>query len=271
MDTRFRTLPCSNQPSARGRVHYGASTSDRIFTHLAPPLNTTPADLVNTPLLAAQCFHFFDTAAAVSSQIDELHLLRKQAGIEAKPLVIWEPHSKSCTPEALEVHKQLVVSGKVLVFSPNHVELAAFFHASNDTSDASFDRAQVERQSRAFLSSSTQATTFDQSICIVVRCAEHGCFVLYTSPSCEEHYRSAWPPPFFGPDQADRIVDPTGAGNAFLGGFAMGWLETKDLVRAAAYGTVAASFAVEVVGLPDLAACDASGRLAEYEARLHVV
>nr|OQO27176.1 hypothetical protein B0A51_04436 [Rachicladosporium sp. CCFEE 5018] len=263
----FRTLPCSDQPAARGRVRYGHSTSDRIFTRLTPPLNTTPADLVNTPLLTAQSFHFFDTADTVSSQIDELNMLRKQAGIEAKPLVIWEPHPKSCTPEALEVHKQLVVSAKVLVFSPNHVELAAFFHASNDTSDASFDRAQVERQSRAFLPSSTEVEDPHDIVCILIRCAEHGCFALHTSPSSKEHPRSAWLPPFFGLDQTDRIVDPTGAGNAFLGGFAMGWLETKDFVHAAAYGNVAASFALEVVGLPDLGACDARGRLAEYEAR----
>ncbi|OQO01137.1 hypothetical protein B0A48_13380 [Cryoendolithus antarcticus] len=261
-------LPCPGQPSARGRVHYGESSSDRLFTRLTPSLNTTPSDLINTPLLGANCFHFFDTVAAVSSQIDELCSLRQDAGIASKPLVIWEPHPKSCTPKALEEHKQLVASGKVPVFSPNHVELGAFFRASNDTSDASFDRGRVERQSRAFLPSSTEAKDPHDIVCILIRCAEHGCFVLHTPPSCKEHHHSAWLPPFFGLEQSDRIVDPTGAGNAFLGGFAMGWLETHDFVRAAAYGNVAASFALEVVGLPDVASCDAKSRLAEYERRL---
>ena len=40
-------------------------------------------------------------------------------------------------------------------------------------------------------------------------------------------------------------VDPTGAGDAFCGGFLVGLRETGDLVRAALYGTVSASFVVE--------------------------
>ncbi|KAK6430875.1 hypothetical protein LTR95_012965 [Oleoguttula sp. CCFEE 5521] len=263
----FSTRPCPDNPSARGRVHYGSSASDRMFTRLTPPLNTTPSDFVGTPLLAAQCFHFFDTATTVGTQIDELLALRRQAGIEARPLVIWEPHPKSCSPETLEEHRRLVGSGNVLAFSPNHVELDAFFRTSNDISKSSFERGRMERQAQVFLPSSTAMAAFDHQVCIIVRCAEHGCFVLFSTHTLEEHH-SAWLPPFFGPDQADRIVDPTGAGNAFLGGFAMGWLETKDFIRAAAYGNVAASFAVEVVGLPELAVCDARGRLAEYEARL---
>jgi ribokinase len=40
-------------------------------------------------------------------------------------------------------------------------------------------------------------------------------------------------------------VDPTGAGDAYCGGFLVGLEETGDLVQAALYGTVAASFVVE--------------------------
>ena len=46
------------------------------------------------------------------------------------------------------------------------------------------------------------------------------------------------------------VVDPTGAGNAFCGGFLAGWIETGDLRRAGLCGAVAASFLVEQVGLP---------------------
>lgn len=44
--------------------------------------------------------------------------------------------------------------------------------------------------------------------------------------------------------------DPTGAGNAFCGGFLAGWVESGDLCQAGLYGAVAASFLVEQVGLP---------------------
>lgn len=47
------------------------------------------------------------------------------------------------------------------------------------------------------------------------------------------------------------VVDPTGAGNAFCGGFLAGWVQTRDLCTAGLYGAVAASFLVEQVGLPD--------------------
>jgi ribokinase len=42
-----------------------------------------------------------------------------------------------------------------------------------------------------------------------------------------------------------EAVDPTGAGDAFCGGFLVGLRETGDLLDAAAYGTASASFAVE--------------------------
>jgi ribokinase len=48
--------------------------------------------------------------------------------------------------------------------------------------------------------------------------------------------------------------DPTGAGDAFCGGFLAGMHETNDVVTAARYGAVAASFAVEAPGLTALAA-----------------
>ena len=47
------------------------------------------------------------------------------------------------------------------------------------------------------------------------------------------------------------VVDPVGAGNAYCGGFLVGWLETGDLRRAGQYASVAASFLVEQYGLPN--------------------
>jgi sugar/nucleoside kinase (ribokinase family) len=48
-----------------------------------------------------------------------------------------------------------------------------------------------------------------------------------------------------------EIVDQTGAGNTYCGAFLVGWLETGDLRQAAGYGAVAASFALEVIGVAD--------------------
>ena len=42
-----------------------------------------------------------------------------------------------------------------------------------------------------------------------------------------------------------NVVDPTGAGDAFCGGFQVGLFETGDPVQAALYGAVSASFVIE--------------------------
>ena len=49
-----------------------------------------------------------------------------------------------------------------------------------------------------------------------------------------------------------NVIDPTGAGNAYCGGFLAGYVRTSDVLTAARYGTVAASFLVEQVGLPEI-------------------
>lgn len=56
------------------------------------------------------------------------------------------------------------------------------------------------------------------------------------------------------PPLQTRIIDPTGAGNAFCGGFLAGWVQTGSLATAGVYGSVVASFLVEQVGLPPTSA-----------------
>jgi sugar/nucleoside kinase (ribokinase family) len=72
---------------------------------------------------------------------------------------------------------------------------------------------------------------------------------------------------------ADRVVDPTGAGDTFAGGF-MGYLARCDKVnssnikRALAYGTIAASFNIEGFGLEKTAKLkmsDLEKRLAKFK------
>ena len=45
--------------------------------------------------------------------------------------------------------------------------------------------------------------------------------------------------------RVDRVLDVTGAGDAFAGGFLAGWLKDGDLPRSLAQGVIAASFAVQ--------------------------
>jgi len=64
-----------------------------------------------------------------------------------------------------------------------------------------------------------------------------------------------------------RIADPTGAGDAFCGGFLAGYQRTNDPKEAALYGNVSASLKIEGIG--PFATLDAMPGLAE--ARLHAL
>lgn len=79
---------------------------------------------------------------------------------------------------------------------------------------------------------------------------------------------------------ASKVVDPTGGGNTFLGGLAVALARGETLEEAAIWGTVAASFAIEQVGVPQLKEEDGDdwetwntvsvrGRLKDFHERLN--
>ena len=68
------------------------------------------------------------------------------------------------------------------------------------------------------------------------------------------------------PARATTVVDPTGAGDAFAGGFLSGWLERRDLGRALARGVVSASFALEAWGAAALLAATREQAERRYDA-----
>lgn len=57
--------------------------------------------------------------------------------------------------------------------------------------------------------------------------------------------------PAYHEDQA-RVVDPTGGGNAFLGGLAVALARGHKLEKAVRHGIISASYAIEQVGMPTL-------------------
>ena len=60
------------------------------------------------------------------------------------------------------------------------------------------------------------------------------------------------------------LVDQTGAGNAYCGGFVVGWCRERDLATAGSYGAAAASFTLEHVGCAQIS----PERDAEWQRRL---
>ncbi len=73
---------------------------------------------------------------------------------------------------------------------------------------------------------------------VVVKMGDRGALVYERDSKRRTHV-----PPY-----PARVVDVTGAGDSFCGGFMVGLTTTGDPIRAALYGTVSASFAIEGYG-----------------------
>jgi len=167
-----------------------------------------------------------------------------------RPFFVWEPVPDACKPE--ELSAAFAALQHIDVISPNHQELESLFSLMDEPITG---EVRLERQCQRLMSHfrSRQGA-------VVVRCGEQGSLVATAETrSWLPAYHLA---PEFGTHA--KVVDPTGAGNAFLGGFCINLQYTgggeanwhERVVESAAYGSVAASFAIEQVGLPGL---DASG------------
>lgn len=126
------------------------------------------------------------------------------------------------------------------------------------------DQKAVEEHAQRFLD---QGIGSEGNGAIVVRCGAVGCVVLSRAarrwlPACHT--------------DSSKVVDPTGGGNGFLGGLSVGLVRTNfDVVEAARWGSVAASYTIEQTGMPQLETSESErwngtnvlSRLAEYQAR----
>jgi ribokinase len=96
---------------------------------------------------------------------------------------------------------------------------------------------------------------------VVIKAGSRGSLV-YDSQGHERWSVPAYP---------TRVVDVTGAGDAYCGGFMVGYQETGDAVLAACYGAVSASFVLQGFGALYAARhtrSEAQARLAVLKGRL---
>ncbi|KAE8349941.1 Ribokinase-like protein [Aspergillus coremiiformis] len=254
----------SGKPSTRGLLEYKDTIfGPKEFKYTTPVLAIDNDSLKNTSLLESKVYHYLETPQNITTRLAGLLALRKQTGRLERPLIIWEPAPLSCKPENLRAC--LDATPTVDVFSPNHLELAALF---GESPSATADKRKIESLALKFLENGVGP---DGTGAVVVRASEHGCLIIARNIS------PVWLPPFYqseAGERQDKVVDPTGAGNAFLGAFAVGYLKTANLVEAGCYGSVGASFAIEQVGMPEKSndergelwnGVDVFSRLQEYQ------
>lgn len=98
---------------------------------------------------------------------------------------------------------------------------------------------------------------------VVVKLGDAGCLV-----------RTVEGDTWHAPAYPSAVIDTTGAGDAFCGGFLAGLLETGDPVQAAAFGTISASFVVQhptAAGALVVERADAVARRADLMPRVRQV
>lgn len=131
------------------------------------------------------------------------------------------------------------------VVSPNHSELGAFFNKETNGTDH-VDYRTIESLCDQWLQ---EGIGEDSQGGIVVRAGKDGCLVARQGVR-------RWMPAYH--QSAEKVIDPTGGGNGFLGGLAIGLVRSgaapglENLEEAAIWGSIAASFAIEQVGMPTL-------------------
>ena len=234
--------------------------------------------------LIARTYHLICTPARCIELVKELLAKREKLvasipSLSEKPIFVWEPMEHSCRPsERMSFYEALKY---VDVFSPNHDEIQALFADLPNTNLKDVGQGSAVIDSHAFevspfgLYLRLKANGFGEKIsALVLRQGEKGCTVC----SANRQFRvPAYHKPFTDLSSEERdqwvnkVIDVTGGGNAFLGGFSIGlgmmsrWrkedpnLDLSDFEAAAFYGTVAASFAIEQIGMPKMTYRDSDG------------
>lgn len=218
----------------------------------------------------ARSFHFvcspercIDLVVRISAKREELR--DRDTLTHDKAFFVWEPIPGLCIPNELDNFLEAI--RYVDTVSPNLEELGAFFGVSF------FTYGTINMDSLLDVCASILFGRSNSLLsCIVVRMGHWGCLVAdHLGATMIDPYHQAVGDKFVTHESEqsasrwNKVTDPTGAGNAFLGGFCIGMTVPPDtrfsgialstdsqIVMAAICGTVAASFAVEQVGMPVL-------------------
>lgn len=187
---------------------------ERLFEYLSPKKQITPDDI-----------------SAVSPRVESMHLvcapLRCVSFLKAveSNVYVYEPVPTACFPNEFENLKIACAAG-VSVLSPNALEAARFVNLPEPVT-----RAEIENL----------CTHFAFAKALVMRCGAMGSYLSINGTG-------KWYVPYH--ESPAKVVDPTGAGNAFCGALALALGMNLDWDTAMAMASIGASYMIEQVGPP---------------------
>ena len=238
--TNIKYVDTQERETTRARNSYSGEL--RGFEFLTPKIQVDHT-MLDEKLLQSKAFHIIgtperciDIVMGISAKRQDLHLT------DEDPFFAWEPMEHSCSPSNLPLF--LEAMKLVNVFSPNEEEFAKLIGVDLERNQSLPDDVLRSRCDMLRLEGQLDA--------LVVRLGARGAYVAQVSS--HRHL-----PAYYQLDgTVNRIVDVTGGGNAFLGGYCLGMVKkilSPDLTQhesAAVFGAIAASFAIEQIGMPQL-------------------
>lgn len=200
--------------------------------YLTPRIRITPRDLHGTRFAWPAVLHL------ICSPTRALQIMSEAKQVDGwKPITIHEPIPYSCVPE--ELPSLIKALPSITVLSPNAEEALSLLSISSPIT-----RKSVEVAAARFLELGEDNTG---PKCVIIRSGALGAYVATKADGGQ------WVDAFWTTEDSVKVVDVTGAGNGFLGGFAAGLLLADgDLYEATLYAAVSASFIIEQRGLPTL-------------------
>lgn len=224
--------------TTRGCNYYSGEL--REFTYLSPKKTICARDwevFGEEELERIECIHLVCSTERYEGLVGNL-----SSSVCHPATVVWEPLPDICNPAHLDAMKKILLrdDGFAVVFSPNAEEGARLL--------AEIEPFTVEEASS--LIRKYDAILADRNSC-VLRCGKLGSVTL-TPRDPITNQRSIFHHPAYHEKSPEKVIDPTGGGNSFLGGFCLGYTATHDLKIANVCGNIAAGCVVEQVGVPRL-------------------
>ncbi|KIW93553.1 uncharacterized protein Z519_06158 [Cladophialophora bantiana CBS 173.52] len=241
----------------------------RAFKYLTPKLRLNQDSLSDDQLLA-RSFHMVCSPSRCISLVRGIldrrrrllqHTARDSAGGRAaaeadRPVFVWEPIPDLCTPDELSRLRE--AAGYVDVVSPNADEFESFFREM-----PGYSSRELMVENLLGLASRNGEQKLPLRTALVVREGAQGC-TTYVGSTKGLHLRAYH-------QSREKVVDPTGGGNTFLGALAIGMtgittpgegiLKDLDVLKESVFcdkrlllglvhATIAAGYAIEQIGMP---------------------
>lgn len=212
LDLDLRLIPVAT-PNLHNWVLYEPDGRRQIINHRGSDLNdavSLRANEIPPSCLNARAFHIASMPA--ERQAELVHALKHRERLLS-----------------LDPHDLFIKGNEELLFGL--LPLVDFFLPSREEARMLYGKDDPEHAVLAFAGAGPRAA--------VVKLGAEGSLVFDAASQKMTHV----------PSYPANVVDETGAGDTYCGGFLAGYLETRDALTAACCGTVSASFCIEHLGV----------------------